>query len=75
MKVVCDGCQKEYSIPDDKIPSEGGTFKCKECGSKIKVSRPTQKVDELFMKNKIFTFAKPYLSFIDKGDIFRKPFT
>lgn len=27
------------------------------------------------MDNKFFTFIKPYLSFIDKGDFFRKPFS
>jgi hypothetical protein len=26
------------------------------------------------MDNKFFTFIKPYLSFIDKGDLYRKPF-
>ena len=27
------------------------------------------------MKNKFFTFITPYLNFIDRGDIFRKPFS
>lgn len=27
------------------------------------------------MNNKLFTFIKPYLSFIDKGDFYRKPFS
>lgn len=27
------------------------------------------------MDNKFFTFIKPYLSFIDKGDFYRKPFS
>jgi len=75
MKVTCDECKKEYSIPEDRIPAKGAVFTCKECGSKIEVSRPSQMIDSQFMKNKFFTFAKPYLSFIDDGDMFRKPFS
>lgn len=75
MKVTCDECNKEYSIPEDRIPEKGAVFKCKVCGAKIEVSRPPQMIDSQLMQNKFFTFAKPYLSFIDNGDMFRKPFS
>jgi len=75
MKIICNFCKKEYSVPDEKIPLKGATYSCKQCGSKIVVSPPTKTVQKFSLDNKMFTFAKPYLLFIDAGEFFRKPFT
>jgi predicted Zn finger-like uncharacterized protein len=41
MKVQCEGCQASYTIDESKIPDEGGSARCKKCGAKIPIRRPT----------------------------------
>lgn len=41
MLVVCDACQKQINLPDEKVPPRAFAFTCPNCKNKIKVD-PTQ---------------------------------
>ncbi len=43
MEIICNSCNKVYSIDESKIPSTGKVYvKCSSCGEKIEVSRKQQ---------------------------------
>jgi uncharacterized protein YbaR (Trm112 family) len=46
MDIICDKCQRNFKLPDDKIP-EGrtATLRCPQCKNKITVSREKQEGD------------------------------
>ncbi len=41
MEIVCKGCNKRYTIRDDKIPTQGSAYlSCPQCGEKIEIKAP-----------------------------------
>lgn len=48
MRINCDTCSKEFSLPEDKLPdARRFRVKCPSCGNKITVERPAdQSLDE-----------------------------
>ena len=40
MRFVCDSCQAQYMISDDKLGAKGAKVRCKRCGHVILVRRP-----------------------------------
>ena len=35
MKVVCDGCQAKYQVPDERVAGRKLRIKCRRCGNGI----------------------------------------
>ncbi len=41
MEITCKGCNKRYTIRDDKIPAQGSAYlSCPQCGEKIEIRAP-----------------------------------
>lgn len=44
MRFVCDSCQAQYMISDEKVGPKGAKVRCKKCGQVIVVQRPSEDV-------------------------------
>ena len=43
MKISCPNCNTNYNIPDDKIPKEKASVRCKKCNQVFEIKRPEEK--------------------------------